>query len=961
MPPSQMGIRHMKTPLTFRPLAIALTCLVALLAAVSTGFAQTNRSEIEGRVADGSGAVLPGVTVTITSPALLSPLLSTVSEADGRYRFSGLPPGTFAITATLQGFDTVKRENIRLTTGFVATIDLVLTVGSISESITVSAAGPIVDIRSTSVSATFTREALEAVPTARQIWQIMDLSPGVRMRSAVPDVGGSTAGLQQRYVTYGSGRGGNRPTLEGVDMHEQTEAGPFYFDYGAFEEMQVKAMANDAEVPVAGMNLIAVVKSGGNAFHGGGLYQVQRPEFQSRNIDADQRANGLTGNNKLHDYHDIGVDLGGRVVRDRLWFFGAIRDMYNGSEKAGYSLAKGADGVYGTSDDPPGLGEVMQTVYTAKVTGQVRQNHNVIGFYSRSEKENPASNGGPFVPLEATYTQNFNNNAAKGEWNWVASPRAVVTVFVGRNWWRNMGTNYSTADSTFDTVTQWWGGAGVNRTSGVPFNYSPSRKRTQYATSYSYFIPNGAMGSHQLKAGIEYVDELYQTETFSRPNRNDFLLQFANGVPFQVLLFNTPYSGRADMTTFSTFVKDSWRISERLTANIGLRADRYVSFIPAQTKVAGRFSQQLDIPKTDVSSWFAVVPRIGLAYALRADGKTAIKVSYGRFGFLQSTDYAKAYNANDQIVTTYRWSDPDGDRTFREGEEGTFVNRTGASSAVINPDVKQPKVDEVTATIEHELISNLSVRASYIFKRESDLYQKVSLSRPFSSYNIPISSRDPGPDGVANTADDGAAITYFDYDPSLRGAAFSFETDQNTPGNRDQFSNYEVAVTRRLSGRWQMMGSFLATNRDVWRSGIPQNPNVANFFPKDQTWEYNTKLSGSYRLPFDIQAAGSYTRVSGTPWAREARFTTGLQQLTQVIALMEPFGARMTPTINLTTLRLEKRVKVRGTEGSVQFDVFNAFNTNAETSFNARSGPTFGRITGSVPPRVARLGFSLRF
>lgn len=940
---------------------IGLAVVINLLTA-AIGSAQTDRATIEGRIADESGGVLPGVTVSITSPALQAPEMTSVTDGDGRYRFTGLPTGTYQLTAILQGFDTVRRENVRLTTGFVATIDLRLTVGAITENITVSGAAPVVDIRSTNVSATFTREALEAVPTARQIWQIMDLSPGVRMRSTVPDVGGSTAGLQQRYVTYGSGRGGNRPTLEGIDMHEQTEAGPFYFDYGAFEEMQIKAMANDAEVPVAGMNLVAIVKSGGNSFHGGGLYQIQKPRLQSSNIDADQRANGLGGGSRLNDYYDSGLDLGGRVIRDRLWFYGALRRTHNSSERAGFALAPGPDGVYGTGDDTPGLAEVNQTVYTSKVTAQIHRDHKLIGFYTRSDKENPAANGGPFTPLEATYTQNFNNNGAKGEWNYVPTQRSVVNVFVGRNWWTNMGTNYTPdAPSTFDTVTQFWRGAGFRSNNPMPFPYSPHRERTQYVGSYSYYMADGPGGSHELKIGGEYVDELYQTTTFARPNGNDFLLRLANGVPFEVVLYNTPFNGQADMTTLSAYVKDSWRIGQRLTANIGVRADRYVSFIPEQTKPEGRFYPSLQVPKTDVAKWFAVVPRVGLAYALNERGTTALKASYGRFAFLQSTDYAKAYNPNDLASTTYRWNDLNGNRTYDPGEEGQFISTTGASVAVMNTDIKQPMVDEVTGTLEHELLPNLAVRGSYIYKRESRLYQRVPIQRTFETYNIPITATDPGPDGVVGTSDDGGRVTYYDFSPSVAGAAFSFETDQNVPGYTDRFHNYELALTRRLSGRWQMMSSFLATKRNVWRSGIPQTPNIAEFFPKDETWEWNFKVSGSYRLPWDVQAAGSFTRNSGTPWAREVRFTSGLRQQSQVILLMEPLGARRTPSIDLLTLRLEKRVRVKGTETQLQLDVFNALNTNTETGFNARSGSTFGRITGAVPPRIARLGIAFTF
>ncbi|MCX6552206.1 MAG: carboxypeptidase-like regulatory domain-containing protein, partial [Acidobacteria bacterium] len=189
---------------------IVWTALLAV--AVSVPWAvqaqTTDRAGIEGKVVDQGGGVLPGVTVTITSTALQGGARSTVSEGDGAYRFAALPAGTYQVTFELAGFATVKRE-VRLDTGFVATVNEAMKVGAVTESLTVTAESPVVDIRTTAVSTNLGKEALEQLPTSRSMWQVMNLAPGLRVTGA--DVGGTGAGTQQNYSNYGTSTGGNKP------------------------------------------------------------------------------------------------------------------------------------------------------------------------------------------------------------------------------------------------------------------------------------------------------------------------------------------------------------------------------------------------------------------------------------------------------------------------------------------------------------------------------------------------------------------------------------------------------------------------------------------------------------------------------------------------------------------------------------------------------------------------------
>ena len=252
------------------------------------------------------------------------------------------------------------------------------------------------------------------------------------------------------------------------------------------------------------------------------------------------------------------------------------------------------------------------------------------------------------------------------------------------------------------------------------------------------------------------------------------------------------------------YFKDSWRIGDRLTLNLGVRMDRYHSYLPAQTKEPGQFSEAADFSEKEIQTWTGIVPRAALSYALTSDLRTVVKASYGRFNFPGTPDLGRSFNINDAITTRYKWNDLNGNLIYDPGELGDFVWRSGASNRVLNPDLEQSQTDEITATFEREVAPNLSTRASYVYKREFRLRQYVNLARPFEVFNIPITTTDPGPDGTVGTADDGGSVTYYDFDPAVSGPDFEKITDVNTPGYTDTFHNIEVAAQKRFSNNWQI-------------------------------------------------------------------------------------------------------------------------------------------------------------
>ena len=313
----------------------ALSVLFMLVLASGAG-AQTVSSTtgaIDGRVTDASNAVLPGVTVTLAGAAMMG-TRNTVTSETGTFRFISITPGLYTVTFELGGFATVKRTDIQVGAGFTATLNMTMNVASLEESVTVSGASPVVDTQSTTVTTSFDAAKLAALPNgSNDPWAMLAETPAVKMTRI--DVGGSTSGTQTTFTAYGTA--GQRPYYEGINGTEFTNANGNYPDMNAFDEVAVNTVANNAEMGPPGVMMVFVVKSGGNAYHGSAGINYSNGDWQSFNIDADQIARGVEGGgglnpedtNRLTLFRDSFAQLGGYIQKDKLWWFGAIRESEN--------------------------------------------------------------------------------------------------------------------------------------------------------------------------------------------------------------------------------------------------------------------------------------------------------------------------------------------------------------------------------------------------------------------------------------------------------------------------------------------------------------------------------------------------------------------------------------------------------------------------------------------------------
>ena len=405
---------------------------VLLLVGAAGAYAQAvGSAAIRGRVADESGAGVPGVTVTVSSPSLQLRERTVVSDQDGEYQFRSLPLGTYTVRFELTGFQTILREGIQLSAGFEARIEVVLKLSTVQEAITVSGQSPVIDVTTTTISSNLNHEVLDTIPTSRSLGEAIALAPGVRYSGAI-DVGGNRTG---QFASGGNNFGSDQqsPFLEGINTRLFEGGSMAYLDQRALDEIQVTAVGSSAEFATPGVAWTGVVKSGGNDFHGLLSYDGQYPGApgQQRGRGADRAGAGVRPGTASRATTTSRHSSAGRIVRDRLWFFAAFRSIKRVSNELGFSASKGPDNRYGTADDPLATRTMWNPGQTVKLSYQPAPQHRFIGFVSRSIKNERQRGASRFVPLESTWDYWYDPTPWKVEYQWTPTSRVMVNAMAG--------------------------------------------------------------------------------------------------------------------------------------------------------------------------------------------------------------------------------------------------------------------------------------------------------------------------------------------------------------------------------------------------------------------------------------------------------------------------------------------------------------------------------------------------
>lgn len=941
---------------------LALVTLTFVLVTTPLAWAQgggaSSTGSINGEVKDSQGGVLPGVTVTATSPAQIGTLTAVTNEA-GIYRFPSVPPGEYRVSFELPGFQSVVREGIRITLGFNAQVNVALGVATLEETVTVSGESPVIDTSATRVQTNYDQRTLASIPNARDMWSLLATTPSVTLNRV--DVGGSTMGTQTTYFAYGYS-GQNRPLIEGINTTEGTSAAGFYLDYGSFEEVFIGAAGNSAEMPNPGVLTQFVGKSGSNQLGVSLYYDYENEDIQGKNLDDDQirPTPGATINedgNRLASYKNFNLGVGGPIVRDKVWGHFAYLNQQN-------SVAAPPSGSFldGTAFD------TKLVNYTGKATYQMNQANKFIGYLQHGTKQQPnrtdSSNllGPPVhITADSTTLQDSPSWVYKGEWNGTIGQNMFAEFRAGQFGY-NFGLDSNTEGVRYEDLA-------TNEIVGGGRHWLNKRRRNQYTGALSFFKDNFAGGSHNLKVGGEYLDE--SGNILWEQGYTDSVIHFlSDGAPNSVRQYISGTSSQNALAQTSFFVTDTWTIN-KLTLNVGARFDRYRVWLPEQAIPASRFNPT-ETPFEEVSEVVAfnhIVPRFGATYDVMGDGKTVLKANWGRFYFNTGVTLANAVNPNtSNQYSDYNWNDLNGDLVFQEGEEGTLIQRFGGeANASIDPNLKNAYTDEASFFVERAILADLGVRIGYVWKKDNDGWQQVNVERPFSAFNVPVTIGDPGPDNVLGNADDGADIPGFNLDDTSRGSS---QVTQNIPGYEGNYKTLEFAANKRYGNRWSMNASYSYTWTEEYSrtyfgqtfaspvtdfsffGAFPTNPNERTL--NDFT-NWNAKLSGTIDAGWDLRVTPVLKLQSGAPYGRV--ISTNLNYNRAQLILVEPIGERRQDTVSVVDFRVEKQLRFAAkARVGLFFDLYNALNSNTAVNINWRSGAAFEKATTVLNPRIAKFG-----
>ena len=981
---------------------VSCVCLSILAFHSSVAFGQSASSVITGSVRDTTGAVMPGVTVEASSPVLIEKVRSAVTDEQGQYRIIDLRPGMYTVTYTLTGFSTVKREGIELQPSFTATINVELRVGSLEETITVAGSSPIVDIQNVQDRKVLPQDVLNALPTLRTPQSFVPYIPGVQ--GGLGEIGRDTANLS----IHGSRAGEANVAVDGFEDHSLQGTGGaafiYYINQGSVQEVAVEVGGQSAEQQSAGIRTNLIPKEGGNRLSGFFFAGFGDHHTQANNLTDDLRARGLTAVNSLNKIWDLNPAWGGPIMKDKLWFYNAYRYWGSINYIAGlYYNATPTAWYYTPDTSRQATTKVTDGSSNLRLTLQITPKQKFGIFYDYQPHCTCNRNFSSTVSPEATEWAPFvPNQFAQASWKYTATSKMLIEAGVSStfgNW--QTRRQPGVADDAISVFEQDTG--LVYRSDFTYGNHLNSPVLTRITTSY-------VTGAHAAKFGFN-VNRGRRIDTMELGQQMRFRINTRGGQPNRIVQYASPWVVESWMNAdLGLFAQDQWNF-RRMTLNVGLRYDYFNGSVPAQdeAELLDRFAlpdpvfvpvRKFD-PVNDVPNWHDLSPRLGVAYDLFGDGKTAVKASLSQYVAGQSVAIADANNPlNTSVNSVFRtWTDADRDwvpdcdlvSTLQNGECGQVDNlafgQPNAQASRYADDVlhgysRRPYSWEFSTGIQRELMPGIAVNGSYYRRWYGNFTvtdNVAQTSSDFSPYCITAPANPNLPGG-------GGYPVCGLYDTNKFGVISNVITQvKNYGSQQDVYDGVDLTTSVRLPGSVTLNGGvnvgreranncFLNDKPQLTVAStaplIANSPRTDSYCDVRPPFQTQVKFFGVYPLPWwGVQTSATFQSLPGpqilasyTASSADARPTLGrnLSSGTATVALIPP-GTMYGERANELDLSVKKISRFGMYRVGATVEIFNLLNSSDVLSQNNTYGPDWLKPANILVGRWMKFGLQFDF
>jgi hypothetical protein len=986
-------------------LARTLIWFVALAGLGLPVYAQENSGNIYGHAVDEQGAGLPGATVTLTGDRAPR---TTVTGANGDFRFLRVPPGKYRVTVALQPFATLEFENVIVTLGKNTQIDATMKLAKVQETVSVTSTTPLIDTRKVQTGVTFTREELTQIPTSRDIYSLMQQVPGIQLDTV--NVGGNASGSVGGPDFTSKGTGNVTYLVDGATVTDnsygqfnggqgrQNGGTNMYFDFETFDQVEVSTGGSLLDLQTPGVTINVVTKRGTNEFKGSARFLYASSRWQAGNIPQEAVAQGFQ-TNSTRFIREYGADIGGPIIKDKVWIWGAV-------SRQDIALNGGGN----NPDGSPFTSHFRLKPWTAKVNAQVSTANELSFYFQRSDRD---ENGIPptfadLHPPESRVNLSIPTNFYKLEDSHIFSPDLVANAFVTYQdpKYRSTPVGPLTAQVDYYSVCPNYGCPEYHNSWKYYITKNP---QYQGNVNVSKFFNTGRV-NHELKASFNYRRQINDSAS-AWPGDQIFGSEFSSSSYAAI----TRGVRAIYKTEYYTGTLGDTLTAGNLTVNAGVRYDyQRGRNLPSSAAANPAYPNLLPAVQFNGNNGYPFQftnwePRVSATYAVGKNHGTLVRGSYARYadqlGFI-------TYQMNGLPIVSgiyYYWNDTNGNHHVDPGEidfasgPQSFYN-VDPSTAPYPPNAlasnfKSPTTDELTFGVDQQISTDFAVSATYTYRHVKDLQYQLPIGAgpgTWGSYSNVPGGGVPGTPSYASdqglaVADNGLTLHFnvpfyfLTLASQPTGSLFL-----NRPGATQNYDGLEFSAVKRLSNRWMLRASFGWNN---WTQNIPPNaildPNnhwdlggqnenggqVVGYSGKTYTWinaRWQFNVSGLYQLPLGINLGANLFGREGYPqsyYVRSRQFDAGTRY-TNLIGKIDQYRL---DNVYEFDVRLDRAFQLGGVSLTPSVEVFNVTNNNAVLERVGRVGDynfqtdtfipnsAFNHIVETQSPRILRLGLRVSF